>query len=179
LRTETFDNGQNYTAEHYQQEKVHKEEEQRTLQSSAFDCHEVAEKYGIIEQSAPFGNIEECFDMTDDNQHEPAESYTGVHISQYLVASPELNVKQAISKPVANILSHYHGIDKGFIELDAIFALKLNHNLNNSDNTPEENEYHSHHKWENKMVETRYESFPHHSVRYCKSCKLKESDAWC
>lgn len=85
--------------------------------------------------------------MTDDYEHKPAESNTGVHISQHLIASPELNVEQTISKPVANILTHYHGIDQRLINFDAIFALKLDHNLDNSDNAPEENEYHAHHEW--------------------------------
>ena len=48
--------------------------------------------------------------MSDNDNHEPAKGYTGMHIAKKLVAFPKLYMEKAIAEPVLDILDHDLGI---------------------------------------------------------------------
>ena len=61
----------------------------------------------------PFRGVEEYFYVAYDDYHEPSEGYAGMHVSQKLVAFPELYVDEAVKEPVPDVLRHYLRVDEG------------------------------------------------------------------
>ena len=84
----SFDNCENDTAENDQQEEIHQEEQKGSSHGALRLCYKVSEENRIPELVDPFRGIEKDFEMPYDYQHEPAERYAGVHVSEHLVALP-------------------------------------------------------------------------------------------
>ena len=159
---EALDDGQGDATENHQQEEVHQEEEERTLQRLVLHFHKVAEKDGVVEPVEPFGDVKDGLDMADDDDHKPAEGDARMHIAQHLVALPEFHVEEAVAEDVLDVLDDRGRGDQQEVELPTVGSRQLDEDLEDAEEAVGQHECHTENERQDKRVVGSQDAFLHH-----------------
>ncbi len=84
--------------------------------------------------------------VSQKNQHKPAESDARMHKSQHLVSFPEIDVNQAIEEDVLYVFPGRGGSKQRLQDFFPVTEFQLMPYPDHPDNTVRQDEYHSKHK---------------------------------
>ena len=160
-RTDTLDYRQGDSAEHNQQEEVHEEEYQGAFHGAFGLCHEIPEKDRIIKEFRPVRGVQEDFDMSYDNQHEPSEGYAGVHVAEKFVPLPDVHVDEALQEDVLDVFPERGRSHEGNEEPLSVFRRQLEDDPHHSHYAVRNYERHSENERKHEIIVACQESLSH------------------